>query len=181
MKQNLIGIKSKFAIEYTFFEDSHDTELAMYINGMNILAFERNGEKFTTRWNIDELCFWLREFVDKMQEDPFPIDCSGEYAAQKADGARCFDSDDDFIFESYYQKLYDWELKHRWHSASSGAILADVYFQLVGDYVEVSWDNRDVDSRVEFEYEIGGARILKDSFCKVVNSFLKIYAEYWFR
>lgn len=48
MDKKLIGDKNQFAIEYSFFDDSHDTEIAMYIDGSNILEFIRNGNQYTT-------------------------------------------------------------------------------------------------------------------------------------
>ncbi len=181
MQKQLIGDKHVFAIEYSFCSDSHDTEIAMYVNGNNILAFERNGISLTTRWDLDELAIWLRKFIDEMSDDPYPVDCEGRYAAQKDDAAREFDSDDDEVFEAYYQKLYDWNLKHRWHSASSGAILADVYFQQVGDSIEISWDNRNPEDGVVFKNESGGAAVPKEQFCSTVDSFLKEYACHWYQ
>ena len=180
MQSNLIGDKTVFAIEYAFCKDSHDTEIALYVQGANILAFERNGESFTTRWNLDELATWLRTFIDEMKEDPYPVECKEAFAAQKDDVARDFDSEDDEVLERYYQALYDWNLRHRWHSASSGAILADVYFQLVGDYVEVSWDNRNLADDVIFKNMSGGTRVPKELFRSVVSSFLTEYALHWF-
>ena len=144
MDKKLIGDKNQFAIEYSFFDDSHDTEIAMYIDGSNILEFIRNGNQYTTRWDFDELVFWLRKLIDNMVEDPYPVECDGEYAAQKDDDAREFDSDDEDEFETYYQRLEDWNLRHRWHTESSGAILADVFFQLVGENVEISWQDTQI-------------------------------------
>lgn len=123
----------------------------VFINNKNILAYNKNGEIFTTRWNLDELMIWLREFVDNMQEDPYPIECDGEYAALKDINAREFDSDDDDVLDEYFEKIYGWNLRHRWHYVSNGAILADVYFQLIGDKVEISWNNQETDEEVEFE------------------------------
>lgn len=180
MQSNLIGDKTTFAIEYSFCDDSHDTEIALYVEGINVLAFERNGESYTTRWNIDELAIWLRKFIDEMIEDPYPVDCEGAFAAQKDDAAREYDTDDDELFEKYYQQLYDWNLRHRWHSASSGAVLADVYFQLVGSNVEISWDNRDVDEGVTFKSITGGAKVPLETFRAVVATFLTEYALHWF-
>ena len=180
MQKKLIGDKCKFAIEYSFCEGSHDTEIAMYVDGVNILAFDRNGECLTTRWNIDELAMWLRKFIDEMAEDPFPVECEGQFAAQKDDKAREFYTEDIDLFDEYYQKLYEWELRHRWHSASSGAILADVFFQSAGEYVEISWDNRDVENGVSFKNKSGGAKIPKELFRTTVDSFLKQYALFWF-
>lgn len=180
MLKKIKGDKDVFAIEYGFCDDSHDTEIAMYVDGINILEYERNSELFTTRWNIDKLALWLRKFIDEMAEDPYPVDCGGTFAAQKDDAAREFDSADDEVFETYYQRLYEWDLRHRWHVASSGAILADVYFQMVGDNVEVSWDNRNVEDGVTFKSLTGGAKISKEYFISTVDSFLKDYALHWF-
>lgn len=130
IKSCMVGNKEYFALEYAFYDDLHDTELAMYVNGKNILLFERDGIRRTTRWNLDELAQWLRSFVDHMTEDPYPVESEGEFAAQKDDNARSFDSDDDEVFDEYYKKLYEWGTRHRWHVASSGAILADVFFNL---------------------------------------------------
>ena len=38
----VIGDKRLFAIEYSFIEDEHETELGMYINDENIISYERN-------------------------------------------------------------------------------------------------------------------------------------------
>ena len=171
---------TKFSLLYTFFNETHETELSMIVDGNNILAFEREGSVLTTRWNLDELVFWLRDFLDNMQEDPFSVQADGEYASFKDLNAREYDSDDNQEFDAYYDKLDEWNLRHRWHPYSSGAILADVYFQLVGDYVEVSWNNKDTEENVFFLNQIGGAKIPKDLFISTVNTFLREYATQWF-
>ena len=180
MKKRIIGDKQQFAMEYTFLDKSHDTELSMYVEGKNILAFTHVGQDLTTRWNLDELAEWLRKFLNELNEDPYPVDCEGTFAAQKDCNARDFESDDDDIFEAYYEKLYDWNLRHRWHPACSGAILANAYFQRVGNYVEVSWNNEDAEEGVIFQCLNGGAKIQCNVFCSVVNTFLKDYADHWF-
>ena len=180
METKIIGNPGEFAVSYVFIDDSRETEISMFVENRNILAFMREGQVYTTRWNLDELAFWLRDFLDHMAEDPYPIDVPGHYAAEKDNNAREFDSDDDEEFDAYYEKLYEWNLRHRWHTASSGAILPDVYFQLVGDDVEISWNNEDMDEEVEFVQQPGGARVKKDTFLSVVSSFLKEYANHWF-
>lgn len=166
-----------FSVAYTFFDDTHETELSMNVNGINILAFEREGASLTTRWNLDDLAEWLRYFIDHMTEDPYPVEAEGEYAAMKDVNARDFDSDDEAEFDAYYDKLDEWNLRHRWHPASSGAILADVYFQLVGEVVEISWNNEDTGD-IKFKNLIGGARVNKDVFYNTIDSFLKAYATH---
>ena len=180
MDKNVIGNKSKFAVEYSFFED-HTTEIALFIKNKNILAYTKNGQNLTTRWNLDELVLWMRSFIDAMQPDPYPVECDGDYAAAKDINARDFDSDDDDILDAYYDKLYEWNLRHRWHHVSEGAILADVYFELVDDNVEVSWNNQDNEEGVEFSEILGGQVIAKKDFIDVIEAFLIDYANYWFK
>ena len=169
-----------FTINYTFFDDTRETEIAMIVDGNNILGFKRDGKDFTTRWNLDELAFWLRDFLNNMKEDPYPVEAVGEYASEKDISARDFDSEDDEELAAYYDKLYEWNLCHRWHPASSGAILADVYYQLVGEYVEISWNNEDPEDGVTFDNILGGCRIPKDLFVSVINDFLTAYANHWY-
>lgn len=175
-----VGDKSQFALKYTFYQKTDDTELEMFVEGKNVLGFCREGEKRTTRWNLEGIAFWLRNFIENMREDPFPFDCTGQYAAEKEKVARDFDSDDDDIFDAYYDKLYEWDLRHRWHTESNGAVLANVYFQLVGENVEISWDNENAEPNVEFMQKFGGASIPKDIFINAVNTFLSDYADEWY-
>lgn len=181
MKRNTIGDKAQFAVTYSFFNTTRETELSMYIRGTNILAFERDGKQYTTRWNLDEIVLWLRNFVNSMKDDPYPVQSDGQYAAEKDINARDFDSDDEEEFDAYYDKLDEWNERHRWHPASSGAIIADVYFQLVGNYVEISWNNTDAENGVHFLNILGGEKVDKNLFFNVINNFLKEYAMHWFQ
>ena len=174
---NTIGKKSSFAMEYCINNDSGDTELAMYVKGSNILAFICDGKEATTCWNIDEIALWLRKFIDDMEDDPYPVNINGEYAADKDKNAREFDSEDIEEFDAYYDKLDEWYLRHRWHTASEGGVLADVYFQKIGNLVEISWNNEDLDEDVHFVNTIGGDKVDKDEFVTVVDAFLKEYAK----
>ena len=179
MNKKIIGNKSSFAIEYAFFEN-HTTEIALFINSRNILAYTKNEQNLTTRWNLDEIVKWLRSFIDNIQPDPYPVECEGEYAAMKDIYARDFDSDDDDILDSYYDSLYEWNLRHRWHHVSEGAILSDVYFEFVGDDVEISWNNQDAEDDVVFTEVLGCERIPKKEFVSVMEAFIIDYTNYWF-
>ena len=68
----MTGDPNVFAIRWIFLTDSRDTELYLYLNGENILAFERSGRELTTRWNLDELTAWLRAFLDICRRIPTP-------------------------------------------------------------------------------------------------------------
>ncbi len=168
-----------FDICWQFFDDAKETEISMLVDGANILAFDRGGVTLTTRWNLEDLAFWLRDFIDNMQEDPFPVDVDGEFASIKDINAREFDTDDEEEFDDYYDALDAWNSNHRWHPVSNGTILADVYFQQVGDCVEISWNNTDCEEGVTFKFDIGGACVSKEEFCSQVNAFLNAYADHW--
>ena len=176
MDNKIIGDKNTFAIGYSFV-DANTTEISMYHNNENILEFERDGSLFTTRWNLDEIAFLLRDFIDNMCDDPYPVEVEGDFAAFKDQNARDYDTDDDDEFDAYYDKLDDWNLRHRWHPAASGAILADLYFQQNGNKVEISWNNTDTDDGVRFTNLEGGFSIDKNIFIDVINTFLGVYAE----
>ncbi len=171
-----IGNKNTFAIEYSFI-DADTTEISMYHNNQNILEFERAGILYTTRWNLDDLAIWLREFINNMCDDPYPVEAEGRFAAQKDISAREFDADDFETFDAYYNMLDEWIARHRWHSASSGAILADLYFQQIGNTVEISWNNHDAEDGIHFTTIEGGFVIDKEIFVGVVNAFLNAYSE----
>lgn len=179
MNTHAVVANGEFTISYRFFDDARVTEISLNINGRNILAFERNGALLTTCWNLDELAEWLRNFIEHMTEDPYPVEADGEFAAVKDISARDFDGDDD-EFDAYYDKLDEWNLRHRWHPASSGAILADVYFQLVGENVEISWNNEEANNGIIFLNRRGGVRINKDVFYTKIDTFLKAYAAHWY-
>lgn len=174
------GDKNIFAIKCSMFKRQYATEISMYLGGKNILAYEKHGKKFTTRWNLDNIAEWLRHFIDNMVEDPYPVNCQGRFAAEKDIYAREFDSDNEDEFDAYYDSLDEWNSRHRWHTACDGAILADIYFQLVGNLVEISWNNQDVEDDVVFSNISGGASVNKDIFYQVINEFLQTYADYWF-
>ncbi len=176
MNNKTIGDKKDLAIEYSFI-DHEITEISIYHDNQNILEFERDGIKLTTRWNLDEIAFWLRNFIDNMSDDPYPVETVGRFAAQKDQTSRSFDSDNDDEFDAYYSKLNEWNMRHRWHPAASGSILADLYFQQIGDTVEISWNNQDDCNNVKFSSLEGGFVIDKNTFITVVEGFLKEYAD----
>ena len=175
------GETSSFALEYAFFDEYKTTELCMYVNGQNILAFTRNGIHLTTRWQLDELAEWLRYFIDNMRDDPYPVDVDGDYAALMDINSRQFDSDDEKEFDEYYDVLDEWVWRHTWIHASAGAILADLYFRLINGQVEISWNNRHPEDGVQFDTEFGCGYVPKEVFVDVVNHFLRDYADHWFQ
>ena len=180
MSVSIYGNKSIFAVESEYFDEFHTTEIKMFIHDINILAFTRDGEHLTTRWELDELAEWLRGFVDNMREDPYPVEVEGAYAALMDINSRNFDSEDDEVFDEYYDKLDDWVWRHTWHHASSGAILSDIYFRLIGEQVEISWNNQNHEEGVQFDAVLGCDYVPREIFVEVINHFLRDYADHWF-
>lgn len=180
MDKIIIGDTVKFAIGYNFYDDNRVTELFLYIDGVNVLEFIVDNQVVTTKWNIDDLAFWLRNFIDNMDNDPYPIDVKGLCAAEKDENARKFDSDDDDEFDAYYDKIDSWNERHRWHPACNGAILADLYFMAKDDFIEISWNNVNLEEDVKFTNLTGFSLIDKQKFYLVIDSFLKEYAKHWF-
>jgi len=178
--KNTIGNMNSFAIEYEFFEQTRETEISMYVEGRNLLAFEKDNQILTTRWDIEELALWLRDFIDNMVEDPYPVQVVGDFAAEKDINAREFDSDDEKMFDEYYDKLYEWNSHHRWHPACGGAILSDIYFELIGECVDISWNNTDAEDGVKFCETLGHLMIDREEFINVIDEFLNIYADQWY-
>lgn len=172
---------STFKLEYKFFEETRTTELLMLVDGNNILEFKRNGKRMTTRWDLRELCLWLRDFLYNLRNDPYPVEVEGEFAAQKDAMSRDFECDDIDEFDNYYDQLDEWNLRHRWHTACSGAILADLYFQLVDDKIEISWNNNFREKNVEFTNVLGGCAVNVNQFVSEVEKFLSDYADYWYK
>ena len=180
MDKTIIGNIDKFAIGYNFYDDTRVTELFLYIDGVNVLEFAVGGQVVTTKWNLDDLAFWLRHFIDNMGDDPYPFDVKGLCAAEKDENARSFESDDDAVFDAYYDKIDSWNERHRWHPACNGAILSDVYFMAKDNLVEISWNNVNLYDDIKFTNLTGFSLVDKQTFYLVSDSFLKEYAKHWF-
>ncbi len=176
----IIGDPSDFAIGYGFLGADRFTVLAMYAQDRNLLGFTNESGHHTTRWAyLDGLVAWLKSLASNMAEDPYPFQVEGEFAAQKDDSAREFDTDDLKEFDDYYDQINSWAWDHTWRHESGGAVLADVFFELKNDTVELSWDNRDPGNDLTFDCEFGGARIDAETFKSVVLKFVDAYEKHW--
>lgn len=177
----LLGEKKTFAIEFrdlpTETGEERLSELSMFVNGRNILGFTRKGVHSTTCWNLDDLVAWLRVYALQMPVDPYPVEADGCCAALKDINSRNFYSEDDTVFDAYYDKLYEWVHRHNWHASSAGAILANVYFEHKESVMEISWNNQDVEEDADFDYLIGWEQVPFDTFNEVLSAFLRRYDE----
>ncbi|WP_248922086.1 hypothetical protein [Olsenella intestinalis] len=177
---HVIGDPSDFAIGYRFIGDDRFTVLSMYARDRNLLGFTEEGEHCTTRWAyLEGLVAWLKSFADNMVNDPYPLEVEGEFAAQKDDAAREFDSKDMKAFDAYFDLINTWAWNHTWSHESGGAVLSHMYFEYKAGMVELSWDNRDDDSHYVFDCECGGTRVEAKTFRAVVLEFVDAYERHW--
>lgn len=177
---HVIGNPSDFAIGYRFIGDDRFTVLSMYARGRNLLGFTEEGEHHTTRWAyLEGLVAWLKSFADNMADDPYPLEVEGEYAAQKDDAAREFDSNDMEAFDAYYDLINTWAWNHTWSHEGGGAVLSHMFFEYKAGRVELSWDNRDDDPHYIFDCEFGGTRVDAETFKAVVIEFVDAYEKHW--
>ena len=175
----IIGSK-EFGFEINKAKD-HDTEFKMFINKKNILEFKFNGESRTTTWNIDDVIIFLHSKVLVFTNDDikFPIEIEGTSAAEKANNARDFDTDDEDEFDKYYDALNDWVYDHSWQHECQGGYIADVIFRKVENNIEVSWDNRELYDDVEYTDLTGYKLIDIDTFTKIIIQLFDDYNNMW--
>lgn len=183
----VLGDPADFAVAYSFLDTEHVTELALYVNGVNLLGFTHGCAHLTTRWNLDDLVLWLHAFVADMREDPCPVEVPGRYAAQKDSVARenapkisegCTDEELQ-ILDDYIDRLEPWEGRHAWISRRGGSILSNLFFEYREGRVEISWDNRCYEPEVEFDCLLGGDSVNAETFTAVMSAFVDAYAEHW--
>lgn len=174
---------SSFDIRFKKISDeNHESEIYFIVDEQNICLFKHIEEKRykTTRWNLDELVLYLRDLPIMLKNDsPFPFDVERECAAELDNNARFFDSDNDEELEKYYICLNDWGYNHSWHHASSGAILADVFFRRVDDDVEISWWSDQEEDEIVFKNKYGFILFPYDDFVDVINKSVYSYNELW--
>ncbi len=178
----IIGNKKTFAFELKLKSiKEHKCEISLFIDGKNICAFkhENDANCKTTRWNLDELINYLDSTLAFINNDKkFPFDINGECAAELDNNARDFDSENEFEMEKYYDSLNDWSYVHSWHHASSGAILADVFFRKVNNGIEISWWS-DQEKDINFKYPYGYSVINFDTYEETVKNVIKTYNNFW--
>lgn len=175
----IVGNK-EFGFEINKAKD-HDTEFKMFINEKNILEFKFNGESRTTTWNIDDVINFLHNDVLKFtsKDNQFPIDVEGISAAEKANNAREFDTEDEEEFDKYYDALNDWVYEHSWQHECQGGYIADVIFRKVGDNIEISWDNRELYEDVEYANLTGYKLIDITTFTNTIIELFDDYNNIW--
>lgn len=190
LKHEVIGDTEQFAIGYAFLPREPNTsenypmhqctEMAMVVAGTNLMGFTRDETACTVRWQLDEAVEFLDEFARNSRDEKFPFaDVPGCCLAELEYNARDFDTDDDDEFDRYYDALDEYVWPRSWHHTCGEAVFPFIYFRVVGNDVEISWDNRDAPEGVAFDTVAGHALVPLATFRDVVSRFVAAYLGHW--
>lgn len=192
LKHTVIGNEDAFAIGYAFLPREPNasenwplhqcTEMTFCVEGVNLLGFMRGGELNTLRWQLDEAVEFLDEFARNSREEPFPYpDVPGNTLAELDYNAHDFESDDIEASLNYYEKLDEYVWSRSWHHTCGEAVFPAIYFRVIGQNVEVSWDNKDLEEGegLSFISQTGHALVPLATFRDVVSRFVAAYLKHW--
>jgi len=171
----LIGSKDSFGIGLG--KDMETYQLAVYIQGNDILQFEKGGIKYTYRWqDCQDLVDWIQENIKYvLSNDRFPLAVSGKSSAEKCELSYRLDLDD----IEQYEILQEWMFRHSWFSARAGSYLADIFFVRNENMIEISWDNTTTfrEDGVKFVFPKGKYEVDIDIFKKVMEDTCTLYTN----
>lgn len=171
----LSGDKKIFAIEFN--KDKDACQLSLYIEGKDILRFKLDGIIYAYRWrDFNDIREWFQENLKYiLEDDTFPLEVSGDSAAELCESSYKMDFDD----IEKYEMLQDWMFRHSWFSAREGSFLADVYFRKVKGTIEISWDNRETFKEDGIVYIFPQGKICVDicQFCEIIQNFISLYDQ----
>lgn len=113
---NLIGNKEEFGIEYNFIDETHETELSIFVKGRDLLLWKNGAEEWRkAKDNFDKIVNWLKVFITKnFVEDPYPIDADGEFASLKNINGHNLDPKYDKDYKDVYKIIKEWRKRHFW-------------------------------------------------------------------
>ena len=119
--------------------------LELLVNGKNILEWKENGAVYTTQYDLSDIVdyFILNTVEFANNSDDFPYDITANNLLELADicYSKEFDDEDEEI--EFFENIHEYFYNHTIGHASGGAIIANLYFRHIDDYMEISWDNSD--------------------------------------
>lgn len=167
----LIGDKNSFGIGVG--KDISAYQLSVYIQGNDILQFEKGGVIYTYRWKeCQDIIEWIYEnMMYILSDDKFPLSISADSAAEKCEISYKLDFDD----IEQYEILQEWMFRHSWFSARAGSYLADVYFVRNDNMIEISWDNTNTfeEDGIKFVFPKGKYEVDKNIFEEIMKEVCK--------
>lgn len=154
-------------------------QLSLYVEGKDILAFEKDGKKYKYRWtNFQYLYEWVRDNTDIiLKEEKFPIEVLGNTAVEKDDAYCLIDGIEN---SPLYDLCWNWVNQHCWLNGRAGSILGAVYFERKGDVVEISWDNTHLYEKdgFLFLYPKGVSKVSVELFKTVMYTFCDMFRHF---
>ena len=169
----LIGNKDTFGIELS--KDMFAYQLAVYVQGKDILQFDKEGVTYTYRWrNCQDIIDWIHENMKYIvSDDGFPLSVSADSSAEKCQ--KIFDLDLDDI--EPYEILQEWMFRHSWFSARAGSYLADVFFVKNGNMIEISWNNTNTfkEDGIRFIFPKGKYEVDINMFKEIMEETCALY------
>lgn len=169
----LIGSRDSFEIALE--KDEAAYQLAMYVQGNDILQIEKDGVRYPYRWGTcQDIIEWFQENRNYIfSDDEFPLSVSAESSAEKCEKCYCLDFDE----MERYEVLQDWTFRHSWFSARAGSYLADVFFVKNGDMIEISWDNINTfqEDGIRFVFPKGKYEVDMGTFEKIIERLCALY------
>lgn len=177
----VLGNKNYFSMEIkSICMDIPYYSLYLYIAGNNILEYMFQGEARTFTWHtLSYVVEWIRENWRYIMDetDKIPYLASNESALQTIKSF--LQSATDMQLKTMLEQIQLWYSRHGWFVNRDGAYLANVCFQKIGTYIEVSWDNRSLFAmeNIQFTSQTGSALIECDVFSSVICDFVSKWSE----
>jgi len=171
----LIGTRDSFGIELR--KDVGAYQLSVYVQGKDILQFEKEGVIYTYRWReCQDIIEWIQENIKYVLcDDEFPLSVSADSLAERCEMSYALNFND----IEQYEILQEWMFRHSWFSARAGSYLADIFFAKSGNMIEISWDNTNTfkEDGIRFVFPKGKYEIDIDVFEKVMKGICALYAQ----
>ncbi len=172
----LIGNKKTFGIELG--KDMSAYQLSVYVQGKDILQYEKGGVIYTYRWNeCQDIIEWIHENMKYiLSDDKFPLSISASSSAEKCEVS--FKLDIDNIEK--YEILQEWMFRHSWFSARAGSYLADIFFVRNNNMIEISWDNTNTfkEDGIRFIFPKGRYELDMNVFEEIMKELCMLYKYY---
>lgn len=139
----------------------------------SICSYKKDGVEQKYYCDIELIKNWFldnKEYI--YNELNFPLPVKAQTGLEFYNKSGNFDSDDDDEFYKWHATRQDWYFRHSWYSVNNGTFLADVLFNRVGNYIEITWDNTELFTGIEFINPKGHALVKFELFRKTIEEFL---------
>lgn len=156
-------------------KDKSILKLELLINNNNILEWKKNNEIYTTQYNLEDIMDYLIlntiEFANNA--DDFPYNIKADNILQLSDKCYSLEFDNENEEIDFFENVHNYFYNHSIGHASGGAIIANLYFRHIENYMEIAWDNYNEEQ--DFTFKKGVARINIDEYKEELWNLKKQY------